>query len=256
MLAAMAVPIARGIQRFDALLIVVDGADGPTRITASVNRRHLRPMMDRMVDRFAGTGAPERSHCTLMVLLAYVAVVVTVVAVRARRAIDGLAAVTKPTLAISTVTLGALDGIQVDSLDAGVRASVVAITSPLSLRLAEEVSYDVQTGEHDHLVSGLSSIQAAALLRDRCFDERTFAIPHLSRGAHFHPGQDVLVAAMTMPVARTLHRLEAVLVLVDAAGRRTRFTATLTDRRRLRPPIDAADDALAAATVSRLDGDA
>lgn len=171
-------------------------------------------------------------------LLIYVAVVVTLVAVWARRAIGGLSAVTKPTLSISTVTVASLAGVMGDPLDTGVRVACVVLASPLSLRLAD-ISYTVQAGEHDQQIVGLSCVQAIAVLRDRGFDERMFAIPQLQRGAYFHPGHDVVVAAMALPVARRLQRLDALLTVVDAAGRTTRITVSLTDRRWLPPPIDA-----------------
>lgn len=173
----------------------------------------------------------------LTMLLVYIAVVVTVIAVSARRAIRGLAAVTKPTLSISTVTLGSLAGVMCDPRDTGVRVSCVVLTSPLSLRLAS-VSYTVQASEHDQQISGLSRVQAIAVLRDRGFDERTFAIPDLQCGAYFHPGQDVVVAALALPVARGVQRLDALLTVVDAAGRSTHITVNVTDRRWLSPPID------------------
>jgi len=178
----------------------------------------------------------------LSLLLVYVAVVVTIVAVSARRAIRGLTEVTKPALSISTVTLDSLAGLMCDPQDTGIRVTCVSLTSPLSLRLVG-ITYTVQVGEHDQQIGGLSRVQTVALLRDRGLDERMFAIPQLEPGAYFHPGHDITLAAMALPIARGLQRCDALLTVVDAAGRVTRITASMTDRRRLRPSIEGASSA-------------
>ena len=196
-----------------------------------------RPL-GRSHDRVPGRMEPPK----LTLLLVYVAVVVTLVAVSTRRAIHGLTEVTKPALSVSTVTLESLPGVMCAPGDTGIRVTVVCLTSPLSLRLVD-VSYTVQVTEHDQQISGLSRVQAIALLRDRGLDERMFALPLLGLGAYFHPGHDITVAAMAVPIARDLQRFDALLTVVDAAGRPTRITASVTDRRHIRPMIEAASSA-------------
>ncbi len=169
-------------------------------------------------------------------LVIYVAVVVTVVAWWLRRAIRGLTLLTKPRLSMSNSYHATVDGIVGDPRDWGVRASCVTLTSPLPLQLAD-ISYTVQVGGHDRTYEGLGRVQVVTLLRDRGFDELAFLVPDLQAGAYFHPGQDVWIAALAMPVAREMHRLDVVLRLVDVGGRTVKFTASALSRN-LPPPID------------------
>lgn len=169
-------------------------------------------------------------------LLVYIAVVVTVVAVSLHRAIGGLAALTKPRLSIGNSFHAAVDGIVCDPRDSGIRASCVTLVSPLPLQLVD-LSYTVQVGEHDRTFGGVTRAQAVAILRDWGFDPQAFLIPDLELGAYFHPGQDVWLAALAMPVARELHRFDVVLTMVDAGGRTVKFTANALSRR-LPAPVD------------------
>lgn len=112
----------------------------------------------------------------------------------------------------------------------------MTLVSPLPLQLVD-ISYTVQVGGHDRTYSGLMRVEALAVLRDWGFNERTFLIPNLEVGAYFHPGQDVWIAALAMPVAREVRRLDVVLAMMDAGGRTVRMTANVLTRR-LPAPID------------------
>lgn len=169
-------------------------------------------------------------------LVVYIAVMVTVVAVSLHRAIGGLTVLTKPRLSVSNAFHASVDGIECEPRDVGVCASCVTLVSPLPLQLVG-ISYTVQVGEHDAQYGGVDRAQAVAILRDWGFDERAFLLPDLGLGAYFHPGQDVWLAALAMPVARELHRLDVVLAMVDAGGRTVRFTANALSRR-LPQPVD------------------
>lgn len=174
-------------------------------------------------------------------LAAYTALLLTLLAGLALLAAWWHARMTAPSVYVTGYDVERHPPLVMDPADAGARLTEAVVSSPAPVALLR-TRYTVQARDSAPAVMDGTHAEARAALDALGLSDRDYALTWFAPGAPLAPGTPHVVAALTLPAARRLARLDVELFLVDRVGRRrTRRIPALPQGQPLAPPVAASD---------------